>query len=192
MKTPYKVAVLIGSLRKQSFNRAVVLEIAKLAPETLVFEIVEIGGLAFYNEDDEPAPPEAWVSFRQTIKTADALLFAAPEYNRSVSAVLKNALDVGSRPYAQSVWQGKPGAVLSVSVGALGGFGANHHLRQSLMALDIPTMQHPEVYIGSAHDLFDESHRLVNDGTRALLKAFTLAFAEWVHTLAAPRKTQGG
>jgi chromate reductase, NAD(P)H dehydrogenase (quinone) len=192
MKTPYKVAVLIGSLRKQSFNRAVVIEIAKLAPETLVFEIVEIGGLAFYNEDDEPAPPEAWVSFRKTIKAADALLFAAPEYNRSVSAVLKNALDVGSRPYGHSVWQGKPGAVLSVSVGALGGFGANHHLRQSLMALDIPTMQHPEVYIGHAHDLFDESQRLVNDDTRALLTAFTLAFAEWVHTLAAPPTTQGG
>ena len=103
-----------------------------------------------------------------------------PEHNRSVPAALKNALDVGSRPYGQSAWNGKPGAVVSASPGAIGGFGANHHLRQSLVFLNVPTMAQPEAYIGSADKLFDESGKLINDGTRKFMQQFMQAFSAWI------------
>jgi chromate reductase len=141
---------------------------------------VEIGGLALYNEDLDANPPAAWVSFRQRIMAADAVLFVTPEYNRSVPAPLKNALDVGSRPYGQSAWGGKPGAVISVSPGAIGGFGANHHLRQSLVFLNVPAMQQPEAYIGGAADLFDGEGKLKKDGTREFLRKFIQAFESWI------------
>jgi chromate reductase len=180
MSTPRDVAVLVGSLRKGSLNRKVANALARLAPASLKLEIVEIGSLPLYSEDVEAAPPAAWVSFRQRVKGADAVLFVTPEYNRSVPAALKNALDVGSRPYGHSVWDGKPGAVVSVSPGALGGFGANHHLRQSLVFLNVPTMQQPEAYIGSAAGLFDAQDNLTSDGTREFLQKFALAFSDWV------------
>jgi chromate reductase len=123
------VAVLVGSLRRESFTRKMALALIGLAPPTLRLEIVEIKQLALYDEDLEQQPPASWVAFRDRVRRADAVLFATPEYNRSVPGVLKNAIDVGSRPYGSSVWQGKPGAVMSVSPGAIGGFGANHHLR---------------------------------------------------------------
>jgi chromate reductase, NAD(P)H dehydrogenase (quinone) len=134
------VAVLVGSLRKASFNRRAAHALSGQAPEALRLGIVEIGQLPHYNQDadDEGAPPATWLSFRKTIGAADAVLFVTPEHKRSVPSVLKNAIDVGSRPYGQSVWSGKPAAVMSVSPGAIGGFGANHHLRQSLVALDMP------------------------------------------------------
>ena len=144
---PHKVAVIVGSLRKGSYNRLVAKAIAGLAPAELSFDFVEIGDLPLYNEDLEASgAPESWTRFRQQIKAADAVLFATPEYNRSVPAALKNALDVGSRPYGQSVYDGKPAGVVSVSVGAVGGFGANHHLRQSLVFLNMPVMQQPGVH----------------------------------------------
>ena len=108
------------------------------------------------------------------------VLFVTPEYNRSVPGVLKNAIDVGSRPYGKSAWDGKPGAVVSVSPGAIGGFGANHHLRQSLVFLNMPAMQQPEAYIGGADKLFDASGKLTNDGTREFLQKFMAAFAAWI------------
>eukprot|EP01034_Spumella_vulgaris_P002401 gene2401-3123_t len=139
MSKVYTIAVLVGSLRKQSINRKVAQALAQLAPANLKLSIVEIGELPLYNEDlDGSAPPAAYSTFRQQVAAADAVLFVTPEYNRSVPAALKNAIDVGSRPYGQSVWSGKPGAVISVSPGAIGGFGANHHLRQSLVFLDVP------------------------------------------------------
>ena len=182
MPAPLNVAVIIGSLRKQSFNRAMAHELSKLAPDSLALRIVEIDQLPLYNEDEEPRPPDSWVVFRRQIEVADALLFLTPEYNRSVPAALKNALDVSSRPYGHSVWDRKPGAVISVSVGALGGFGANHHLRQILVALNIPAMPQPEVYIGGAGALFDQSGHLTNQSTRALLGEFAHAFAGWAST----------
>jgi chromate reductase len=177
-----KVAVLVGSLRKQSFNRKMAHVLQALAPKSLELEIVEIGQLPLFNQDDddEGRPPAPWTEFRKRIRSYDAVLFVTPEYNRSVPGVLKNAIDVGSRPYGQSAWEGKPGAVISVSPGAVGGFGANHHLRQSLVFLDVPCMQQPEAYIGGAAKLFDDQGNLQNETTRAFLKKFIEAYALWV------------
>ncbi|MGD0276264.1 MAG: NAD(P)H-dependent oxidoreductase [Syntrophales bacterium] len=174
-----KIAVFVGSLRKESFNRKMAKVLITLAPESLMLEIIEIGGLPLYDQDfdDEGSPPSAWTAFRERVKSFDGVLFVTPEYNRSVSGVLKNALDVGSRPYGQSVWGGKPGAVVSVSPGAMGGFGANHHLRQSLVFLDVPTMQQPEAYIGGAAQLFDANGDITNETTREFLRRFMDAFA---------------
>jgi chromate reductase len=174
------VAVIIGSLRAASLSRKMAHALAGLAPEALTLRIVEIGALALYNEELDASPPPAWAAFRDQVRGADALLFVTPEYNRSVPGILKNAIDVGSRPYGQSVWKGKPGAVVSVSPGALGAFGANHHLRQSLVFLDVPTLQQPEAYMGGAGGLFDEQGRLTNDGTRGFLTGFMQAFAAWI------------
>ncbi|MEB0077504.1 NAD(P)H-dependent oxidoreductase [Pseudomonas sp. CCI3.2] len=181
MSQVYKIAVLVGSLRKDSINRKVALALAALAPETLELKIIEIGDLPLYNEDiDAGNPPAAYVAFRQQLMAADAFLFVTPEYNRSVPGVLKNAIDVGSRPYGQSAWGGgKPGAVVSASPGAVGGFGANHHLRQFLVFLNVPCMQQPEAYLGNAGVFFDESGTL-SEKTKPFLQAFIDAFAVWV------------
>jgi len=177
-----KIAVIVGSLRKESYNRKMAKVLAALAPESLKLEIVEIGGLPLYDQDldDEGRPPAAWTAFRERLKPFDGVLFITPEYNRSVPGVLKNAIDVGSRPYGKSVWAGKPGAVVTVSPGAIGGFGANHHLRQSLVFLDVPAMQQPEAYIGGAAQLFDSDGKIANDATQGFLKNFMNTFAEWV------------
>ncbi len=188
--TQKKIAVFVGSLRKDSFNRKMAAALIALAPSSLKLEIVEIGNLALYNQDfdDEGRPLAEWTAFRQIVKSYDGVLFVTPEYNRSVPAVLKNAIDVGSRPYGQSVWGGKPGAVMSVSPGAIGGFGSNHHLRQSLVFLDIPAMQQPEAYVGNAANLFDESGRLANDSIREFVKKFIETYAAWVETHTACKK----
>lgn len=175
----YSVAVVVGSLRKASFNRKVALALAELAPANLKLQIVEIGDLPLYNEDIDVDPPAAYTAFREQLRDSDAVLFVTPEYNRSVPGVLKNAIDVGSRPYGQSAWSGKPGAVISVSPGAVGGFGANHHLRQSLVFLDVPCMQQPEAYIGGAASLFDENGKL-SEKTRPFLQGFIDRYAAWV------------
>jgi chromate reductase len=178
-----KVAVLVGSLRKESFSRKIANALTKLAPPSLKLEIVEIGQLSFYNQDSEEGgnqPPESWVAFRKRVKEFDAVLFVTPEYNRSVPGVLKNAIDVGSRPYGQSAWSGKPGAVVSVSPGAIGGFGANHHLRQSLVFLDVPVLQQPEAYVGGVADLLDASGNLTKEESKAFALKFLQAFAAWI------------
>jgi chromate reductase, NAD(P)H dehydrogenase (quinone) len=179
-----RVAVFVGSLRKESFNRKMARALVELAPRGLALEEVEIGRLPFYNEDEDEggSPPAAWTGFRRRVGGADALLFVTPEYNRSVPGVLKNALDVGSRPPGQSVWDGKPGAVVSVSPGAIGGFGANHHLRQSLVFLNVPAMPQPEAYIGGAATLFDAAGTLTKASTREYMRGFMAAFAAWVET----------
>jgi len=154
----------------------------KLSPDSLNLEIVEIGGLPLYNQDLEDNPPAAWIEFRERLQKFDGVLFVTPEYNRSVPGGLKNAIDVGSRPYGKSAWAGKPGAVVSVSPGAIGGFGANHHLRQSLVFLNVPAMPQPEAYIGKAGDLFDEQGDLSSEPTREFAAKFMNAFAAWVET----------
>jgi chromate reductase len=174
------VAVMVGSLRKDSINRKVANALAELAAPALELGIVEIGTLPLYDQDAEANPPPPWTQFRERIRSADAVLFVTPEYNRSIPGALKNAIDVGSRPYGQSAWNGKPGAVVSASPGAIGGFGANHHLRQSLVFLDVPAMAQPEVYLGGANKLFDASGRLTNDGTREFLRGFLRAFDAWI------------
>lgn len=180
MTKPYDVAVLVGSLRKESLSRKTALALASLAPESIKLDIVEIGQLALYNQDTDEAPPEAWTDFRSRIKRADAVLFVTPEYNRSVPAALKNALDVGSRPYGKSAWSGKAGAVVSISPGALGAFGANHHLRQSLVFLNVPAMQQPEAYLGGVGGWFDAEGSLVDESARKFLQTFINAYADWV------------
>lgn len=188
MPSQRSVAVLVGSLRKESFTRKIANALIGLAPPSLKMEIVEIGGVSFYNQDLEPNPPRDWVVFRDKVRNADAVLFATPEYNRSVPGVLKNAIDVASRPKENNVFNGKPGAVISVSPGNISGFGANQHLRQMLVFLNVPTMQQPEAYIGGVAKVLDDAGNLTNDSTRQFLKAFVDAYAAWVELILAGRK----
>lgn len=180
--TTYKIAVLVGSLRKESYNLKMAKALIALAPASLALQLVSIGELPLYNEDLEVSLPEPWKVFREQIQGFDGVLFVTPEYNRSVPAVLKNAIDVGSRPHGKSVWDGKPGAVVSVSPGAMGGFGANHHLRQSLVFINVPAMPQPEAYIGGAAKLFDDNGNLTNESTKEFMKKFMDAFVRWVET----------
>jgi chromate reductase len=184
MASTKDVAVVVGSLRKGSFNRKTAHALAEVAPSPLKLEIVEIGSLQLYNQDSDSDPFPEWTAFRERIRRADAVLFVTPEYNRSVPGVLKNAIDVGSRPYGKSAWDKKPAGIVSVSPGALGAFGANHHLRQSLVFLNMPTMQAPEAYVGGADKLFDAEGKLTNPSTREFLSKYMQAFAAWVEKTA--------
>lgn len=178
---PINVAVLVGSLRKGSFSKSIALALKELAAPAIALDLVEIGDLPLYNQDlDTDAAPATWTRFRADITRADAVLFVTPEYNRSVPGSLKNALDVGSRPYGKSVWGGKPAAIVSVSPGLLGAFGANHHLRQPLVFLNMPVLQQPEAYISKVGDLLDTTGQLVNEDTRTFLKTFVDKFAAWI------------
>lgn len=174
-----KVVVLVGSLRKESFSRKVANALVKLAPE-LDFSFADIGSVSFFNQDLEANPPADWTRFRDQIKAADAILFVTPEYNRSVPGALKNAVDVASRPYGQGALTGKPAAIISTSMGAIGGFGSNHHLRQSLTFLNMPVLAQPEAYIGGTGGLFDDKGELTNDATRGFLVKFGEAFAAFI------------
>jgi chromate reductase len=180
MATKRKVAVIVGSLRKESYNRKMAQALIGLAPPELELGIEEIRDLPFYNQDHEANPPPEVVAFKERIAQSDAVLFVTPEYNRSVPGVLKNALDIASRPYGKSAWSGKPAAVVSVSPGAIGGFGANHHLRQSLVFLDMPALQQPEAYITNCAPLFDNKGTLTHESTRTYLTKFLQAFARWI------------
>jgi chromate reductase len=179
MSQPRTVAVLVGSLRKDSASRKIAKAIAALSPAGYRYQIVEIGDLPLFDQDLEGEPPRAWVEFRDKIRPADAVLFVTPEYNRSVPGSLKNAVDVASRPYGQSVFEGKPAAIVSTSAGPLGGFGANHHLRQSLSFLNMPILGQPETYVGNSLALFDAAGALVNESTAEFLRGFAQAFAQW-------------
>lgn len=158
-----KIGFFVGSLRKGSYSKTVAVALSSLFPEDYEPVFINLHDLDMYNQDldDEGTPPASWTTFREEVKPLDGVVFVTPEYNRSVPGVLKNALDVGSRPYGQSVWDGKPGLVVSVSPGAISAFGANHHLRQSLVFLNVPTLQQPEAYIGNVVNLINE------DGTIA-------------------------
>jgi len=173
------IAVLVGSLRKESYNLKVAKVLAKLAPSFLELKIIQIGDLPLYNEDiDVTSPPQTYTRFRNEISACQGVLFVTPEYNRSTPAVIKNAIDVGSRPYGKSVWSKKPAAIISVSPGAIGGFGANHHLRQSLVFLDMPTMQQPEAYFGGVANFFDDKGDITQK-SQVFLKQFIDAYSEW-------------
>jgi chromate reductase len=186
MSQPRTVAVIVGSLRKDSVSRKVARALMALTPN-LNFTEVAIGQLQHFNQDLEATPTAEWVAFREQIKGFDAVLFVTPEYNRSIPGVLKNAIDVGSRPYGSSVWNGKPGAVVSVSPGSLGGFGANHALRQSLVFLNVPALTN-EAYVGGTFALFDENGELINEGTKEFLTAYGRAFGAWIEKILAGQK----
>ncbi len=174
------IGIIVGSLRKDSFNRAVARHVASLAPEEIDTRFIDISALPFYNQDLEETPPPAWLKLREEVRSADALLFFTPEYNRSIPAVLKNALDVGSRPYGQNSWSGKPGGIVSVSPGAIGAFGSNHHLRQTLTCLNVYTLQQPEAYLGHIDSSVDEQGQVVSENTRKFLQAYMDAFVAWM------------
>ena len=186
-----RVGVLVGSLRKGAYSRRMAHALAKLASPRLSLSIIEIGALPLYNQDDETAsPPPAWIAFRQAITAADALLFVTPEYNRSIPSALKNAIDVGSRPKGSSVWNAKPAAVISLSPGVLGAFGANHHLRQCLMCLNVATMPAPEAYVGGADKLFTDDDDIAVTPTREFLAHFMQAFDRWIGRFVVPSSSR--
>ncbi len=175
-----EVIGIVGSLRRQSFSRRLALALASVAPSALKVSLAPIGGLPLYNQDEDADPPAPWREFRERVRSADAVLFVTPEYNRSVPGVLKNAIDVGSRPYGQSAWNGKPCAVVSCSPGSQGAFGANHHLRQSLVFLNMPVMQQPEAYIGGVDKLVDEQGGFTNPSTRDFCRGLMSTFERWI------------
>ena len=181
MSTAKDIAVLVGSLRAASINRNAAHALQALSPDGLRLDIVEIGHLPFYNPEFDEAPasvPAGYVAFRNRIARADGVLFLTPEYNRTLPAVLKNAVDIGTRPYGKSVWAGKPAGVISISMGALGGFGANQDLRRLLANVDMPTMLQPEAYIGEGHKLFDGA-TVTAESTRLFLRQYLDRFAVW-------------
>lgn len=182
--TSYKIAILVGSLRKESFNRKVAQSLCALAGDRLNCDIVDIGNLPLYNQESDDDPPPEYVAFRDEIGRADGVLFVTPEYNRGMPGVLKNAIDVGSRPYGKSVFNQKPAAIVSASPGALGGALANHQVRQSCVFLNMPVMQHPEAYLGRVNDdSFDEDGCLKDGPLKDLVKNLADAFADWVHLI---------
>jgi len=177
-----KIGILVGSLRKESFSKKIAANVAELFPEGHKTEFVEIGNLPFYNEDydNENNVLAEYTAFRNKIKELDAFLFVTPEYNRSVPAVLTNALNVGSRPPRKGVWNGKPAAIISQSIGTLGGFGANHHLRQIVATLNMPVVLQPEAYISNVTSLLDEDGKIVDEGTIQFLQSFVDTFVNLI------------
>ncbi len=187
--TRHKIAILVGSLRKDSLNRKVGKSICAFAKDMLDCEIVEIGDLPLYNQDFDENPPEQWVRFRQKIAAADGVLFVSPEYNRGIPGGLKNAIDVGSRPYGQSVFDKKPAAIVTASPGAIGGFGSNHQIRQAGVFLNMPVMQQPEAYFGHvSDDGFEESGCLKPGPLKDLIMVIAASFANWVDMIHRSRR----
>ena len=185
----HKIAIIVGSLRKDSLNRRVARSICAFAGDMLDCEIVEIGDLPLYNQDLDPDPPQAWTRFREKIAAADGVLFVSPEYNRGIPGVLKNAIDVGSRPYGQSVFDKKPAAIVSASPGSIGGFGANHQIRQAAVFLNMPVMQQPEAYFGHvSDDSFDDSGCLKEGPLKDLIMVIASSFANWVDMIHRSRR----
>ena len=185
----HKIAIVVGSLRQGSINRRVAKSICAFTSDMLDCHIVEIGDLPLYNQDDEANPSEAVVRFRQQIAAADGVLFCTPEFNRGIPGALKNAIDVGSRPYGQSVWDKKPAAVVTASPGGIGGFGANHQLRQCCVFLNMPVMQQPEAYLGGVtDDKFDEAGRLKEGPLKDVVMQLARAFAGWVDLIVRGRR----
>jgi NAD(P)H-dependent FMN reductase/ketosteroid isomerase-like protein len=190
MPGKYVVAVVVGSLRKESFSRKVAHALVAQAPPSLECRVVEIGDLQLYNEDLDGSPPENWSRFRTSLKASSAVLFVTPEYNRSIPGVLKNAVDIASRPSGQSVLDGRPAGVVSVTPHKLGAFGANHAIRQSFVFLNMPVMQQPEAYVSEAGELFDERGQLKSGKTREFFRGFMNAFAQWVGSISTRSEPQ--
>jgi len=182
--TTYNIAILVGSLRKGSINRNIARSICAIRGDNLEGTMVEIGDLPLFNQDIEASPPEQWVRFREQVAAADGILFCTPEYNRGLPGVLKNAIDVGSRPYGASVWNGKPAAIVSASPGGIGGFGANHQLRQACVFLNMPVMQQPEAYLGNVtDDSFDGEGHLKDGSLKEFVEKIAHAFHDWVDVI---------
>ena len=179
----HTVAVIVGSLRKESFSLKVANAFAKLAPPSLKLEIHTLHGLSFFNQDLEANPPADWVKFRETLQKADAVLFVTPEYNRSIPGVLKNAIDVASRPYGKSSFLGKPVGIVSNSPGPLGGVAAAMNLKQLLPGISGPILQQPEIYLNGIGDAFDEKGNVGKESLEKVLKDYITAFAAWVDRL---------
>jgi len=180
----YKIAIIIGSLRKDSLNRKVARSICALRDDNLDCSMIEIGDLPLYNQDLDSDPPGQWTRFRQQIAASDGVLFCSPEYNRGIPGVLKNAIDVGSRPYGQSVFDKKPGAIVTASPGSIGGFGSNHQIRQAAVFLNMPIMQQPEAYLGHVSDeSFGEDGCLKEGPLKEIITGLAHAFHDWVDTI---------
>lgn len=179
------IGIIAGSLRRESYSKKIANAIVSMAPAGFEFKIISIDDLPAYNQDfdDDNQVPETYTSFRNNMSTVDGVIFITPEYNRSVPGVLKNAIDIGSRPYGKSVWNNKPAAVFSSSTGNISGFGANHHLRQSLVFLNMPTMQQPEVYLAHIDKSFDAEGNLVDDHTKDFLYKSINAYTTWFNQL---------
>lgn len=177
------IGIILGSTRKNSFSGSIASYVKENIPAGYTAKIFDIGGLPLYNQDFDEEEITEYTAFRKEVSALDALLFITPEHNRSIPAALKNALDVGSRPYGKSVWSGKPGAVISQSPGGIGGFGANHHLRQVLAFLNIPTLAQPEAYIGAFHTLIDENGVISNEDTKKFLDHFIAEYISWVEKI---------
>ncbi|WP_353148822.1 NAD(P)H-dependent oxidoreductase [Chryseobacterium sp.] len=175
------IGLIAGSLRKESFSKKIAKALVGMAPDGFEFKIISIGNLPIYNQDfdDYQNVPESYLKFREEVRNIAGVIFITPEHNRSVPAALKNAIDVGSRPAGKSVWNGKPGAVFSNSPGNLSAFGANHHLRQSLVFLNIPVMQQPEVYLPHINKVWDEEGNLKDEDTKGFLQKAVDAYIEW-------------
>ena len=187
--TKHKVAIVVGSLRRDSINRKVARSICAFSGEVLDCQIVEIRDLPLYDQDQEGAPTPAVTRFREQIAAADGVLFCTPEYNRGVPGVLKNAIDIGSRPYGQSVWDKKPAAIVSASPGSIGGFGANHQLRQACVFMNMPVMQQPEAYLSNVtDDKFDADGCLREGAFKDLVLNLARAFSDWVDLIVRSRR----
>jgi chromate reductase, NAD(P)H dehydrogenase (quinone) len=180
----HAIGLIIGSLRRDSFNRRLANALVKLAPPGLTFREIGIGDLPLYNQDDDGNPHPNVKRLKSEVRAADAVLFVTPEYNRSMPGVLKNALDHASRPYGQSAWAGKPAGVVGISVGAAGTAMAQQHLRNVLAYLDMPAVGQPEIFLQQRDDLFDADGRIANEGLRKLLQGWLQRFADWVSQLA--------
>lgn len=177
-----KIGLFVGSLRKDANSKKIALHLVKAAPQGFDFRIIPIGQLPLYNQDfdDHDEVPETYGPFRSEVAQLDGVIFITPEYNRSVPAVLKNAIDVASRPYGKNAWDGKPGMVISSSSGAISGFGANHHLRQCLTFVNVLTLQQPEAYLANlTPGSFDENGSFKDHGTVEFLQKLTDAYIKW-------------
>lgn len=179
MSKEYNVAVIVGSLRKESFNRKFGDALVKLAPQEFSFKHLQIGDLPLYNQDDDDNQAASVKRLKSEVSSADGLLFVTPEYNRSIPGVLKNALDHGSRPYGQSAWAGKPAGVIGVSPGAIGTALAQQHLRNILAYLDVPTLGQPEAFIQMKEGLFDQSGN-IGEGSRKFLQGWMDKYVSWI------------
>ena len=181
----YRILVVVGSLRRESYNRQLANAVMKMAPAELSFQQAKIDDLPLYNQDDDGSPAEPVKRLKNEVRTADGLLFVTPEYNRSVPGVLKNAIDHASRPYGQNAWAHKPAGIIGASIGAPGTSMAQQHLRNILAYLDVPTLGQPEVFIHVKDGFFDPSGDIASAGTRKFLQTWTDRFVEWVKAHAA-------
>jgi chromate reductase len=180
MAIPHPVVVIVGSLRKASFTLKIANALAKLAPDTLQLNVVTLHDISFFNQDLEATPPADWVAFREKLQKSNGVLFVTPEYNRSISGVLKNAIDVGSRPYGKSSFIGKPTGIVSNSPGPLGGVSAAKHLQNILPGISGVIMGQPEIYLNGVGDAFDDKGELIKESMKTVMKQYIDAFAAFV------------